>query len=206
ELGYAKPLDSVLKGADMEHEVLTIGDYSYYSEQKYGKNYVMIGDAGAFLDPIFSSGIYVALETASRTARAVHTQLTKGEEAGQKVFEKEYVAINGGYELIEKFVRLFYSPELLNFAYVPQGDVVSYDKFLYAYNIFHYLLAGDFFDNHKKYMDLIDTIRNENQYQRFMHYIQTVRDEKDLQQECLYSFNDVYGHLPDEGRVVEVKG
>lgn len=205
EIGYAPHLGEILKGADMEHEVTSIGDYSYYVEKKYGKNYAMIGDAGAFLDPIFSSGVYVALETSSRVINAVHATLTKGVEEGQKVFEKEYEAIDGGYKLIEKFVRLFYTPELLNFAHANPSCDKSYEASLHAYNVFHYLLAGDFFDHHKLYSEFIDTLSTKKSYSRFIELIQTRADETDLSKDCGYDFESIYGHLPMKDRVAEVK-
>ncbi|MGZ3932999.1 MAG: NAD(P)/FAD-dependent oxidoreductase [Bacteroidia bacterium] len=205
ELSFAPHLSDILRGAHMEHEVLSIGDYSYYVENKFGKNYAMIGDAGAFLDPIFSSGIYVAFETASRVCKGVHTTLTNGFEEGKKVFEKEFEQINGGYKLIEKFVRLFYTPELLNFAKVNPSHVESYETSLQAYNIFHYLLAGDFFENHKLYNEFLDSINSEKSYNRFIKFVQERSNETDLNQDCGYTFEDIYGHLPMQAQVAEVK-
>ncbi|MEO0796843.1 MAG: NAD(P)/FAD-dependent oxidoreductase [Verrucomicrobiota bacterium] len=40
-------------------------DYSYYREQSAGKNWMLLGDAAGFIDPVFSSGVYLALESAS---------------------------------------------------------------------------------------------------------------------------------------------
>jgi len=196
ELGYAKALDGILEGAHMEHKILTLGDYSYYVEKKYGPNYLMIGDAGAFLDPIFSSGIYVAMETAERTLSGVEKTLKEGYKDVKKEFENAFVTIDGAYRLIEKFVRLFYSLDVLNFSHVDTKNPVTYEKFLYAYNIFHYLLAGDFFDQHQKYSDFIDTINYEKSYKRFVSYVQEKKNETNLDQDCGYSFEDIYGHIP----------
>ncbi len=203
ELSYAVALQPIIKGARMEHKTVVQGDYSFYSDKKFGKNWAMVGDSGAFLDPIFSSGIYVAMETACKVADCVNTTLKVGQEEGQKQFEKEFQIINDGYALIEKFVRLFYDPNTLNFAHVDPQSKISYDKFLYAYNIFHYLLAGDFFLNSKKYSDFLDTIYDERTYKRFMDFIQTKWDETNLRQNCLYEFHQMYGHLEGD-QVVEV--
>lgn len=204
ELSYATGLTPIIKDARMEHDTIVLGDYSFYSKKKYGKNWAMVGDAGAFLDPIFSSGIYVAMETACKVAECVDMTLKQGEEAGMAQFEKEFEVINAGYALIEKFVRLFYDPDKLNFAHVDPQSKISYDKFTYAYNIFHYLLAGDFFLNSKKYSDFLDTIYDERTYKRFMDFIQTKWDETNLKQNCLYEFMEMYGHLEGD-QVVEVK-
>ena len=204
ELSYALALKPILENANMEHETLVLGDYSYFTEKKYGTNWAMVGDAGAFLDPIFSSGIYVAMETADKVAQCVHTSLTVGVDAAQKQFKETHEILTGGYDLIEKFVRLFYSPDLLNFAHVDPYTNVSFDKFLYAYNIFHYLLAGDFFLNSKKYAAFIDTIKNEKSYNRFLTYVKQHSAVPAKNQDCGYTFDEIYGHLPMMDQVFKV--
>ena len=195
ELCSSRGLEPIIRNARREHEVLTIGDYSYYAEKKFGRNYALVGDAGAFLDPIFSSGIYVAMETASRVAGAVHVKLRQDDRAGDEMLASEYQTINGAYELIEKFIRLFYSPDVLNFAHVDAATGTSFDKFLSAYNIFHYLLAGDFFQNYKKYSSFIDTILTERSYNRFIDYVHLKHGHQEDRNTCGYSYAEIYGHL-----------
>lgn len=196
ELAEAVCLEPVLKNAVPQHDTLVIGDYSYYLEQKYGANYAMIGDAGAFLDPIFSSGLFVAMETAFRVTNAVDVKLQQGAEAGRKAFEDTFVDIEAGYRLIEKFVRLFYDNELLNFSHAsPRSD--GFEKFTNAYNVFHYLMAGDFFTNHKKYSEFIDTLNNERNFNKFIQFVRTQADEFPDNEYCRYTFEEVYGHLPE---------
>ncbi len=195
ELREAVNLIPVLKNAKLEHDVLVLGDYSYSVEKKYGPNYAMIGDAGAFLDPIFSSGIYVAMETAHRVSKSLDIKFREGNEAAQKAFEKHFIDINGGYALIEKFVRLFYDPELLNFSHLGTEDD-GYKKFLDAYEVFHYLLAGDFFTDYKKYSDFIDDLNKERTFNHFINYVKSRAKEFPNSDFCRYTFEEVYGHLP----------
>ena len=200
EISEAVNLIPVLKDAALEHEVVVLGDYSYAVEKKFGDNFAMVGDSGAFLDPIFSSGIYVAMETAHRVAKSIDVKFREGNEAGKKIFEKHFEDINGGYELVEKFVRLFYDPELLNFSHVPLEDD-GYTKFLNAYEIFHYLLAGDFFSDYKKYISFIDDLNKERNFNRFIHYVKSRANEFPNYEFCKYSFEEVYGHLPQGQQV-----
>jgi flavin-dependent dehydrogenase len=196
EVEEAVSLNGILKNAEIEHTVQVLGDYSYYTEKKFGDNYAMVGDSGAFLDPIFSSGIYVAMETADRVSRAIDVKFRQGDAAGSEAFEKEFVDINGGYQLIEKFVRLFYDPELLNFSHV-QSDPTGYQKFLSAYEIFHYLLAGDFFSDYKKYTSFLDDLEKERNYNHFIAYTKKRANEYPTEENCHYTFDQVYGHLPE---------
>lgn len=56
-------------------EVRVTGNYSYDSTQMGGLGWVMVGDAFAFLDPVFSSGVYLAMSGAEQAAAVVDTAL-----------------------------------------------------------------------------------------------------------------------------------
>lgn len=53
-------------------------DYSYRSRQGSGDGWVMVGDAFGFLDPLYSSGVLLALKSGSLAADAVAEGLSKG--------------------------------------------------------------------------------------------------------------------------------
>ena len=55
--------------------VTATGNYSYEAARACGPNYLMVGDAFAFVDPIFSSGVYLAMSSAFVGAEAVDTAL-----------------------------------------------------------------------------------------------------------------------------------
>lgn len=50
-----------MRGAEMLGEVGSTGNYSYYCDRSFGDGYMMVGDAFAFLDPVFSSGVLLAM-------------------------------------------------------------------------------------------------------------------------------------------------
>src|SRR5581483_50623 len=56
-------------------EVRVTGNYSYDSTQMGGTGWVTVGDAFAFLDPVFSSGVYLAMSGAEQTAAFVDAAL-----------------------------------------------------------------------------------------------------------------------------------
>jgi flavin-dependent dehydrogenase len=64
-----------LRDAHRITPVIATGNYSYQSERSYGPNCLMIGDSFAFVDPVFSSGVYLAMEGAFAGADAVDTCL-----------------------------------------------------------------------------------------------------------------------------------
>ena len=47
--------------AEIISDVVSTGNYSYYADRSFGDGYLMIGDAFAFLDPVFSSGVLLAM-------------------------------------------------------------------------------------------------------------------------------------------------
>ena len=55
ELQAAPFTKDILADAHMEREMMVNGDYSYICHQKWGDNFALVGDASAFIDPIFST-------------------------------------------------------------------------------------------------------------------------------------------------------
>ena len=146
----------VLEGAHRVMPLMFNGDYSYTVEKKYGDNYAMVGDAATFIDPIFASGIYLCMNSARLVSRAIGARLKEGSEAGEQAMSEAYGTINGAYGLVDRAIRMFYNPDAVNFA---QMGAVQDDAHRYVENVMavgHYLLAGDFFENHKKYFEFLE--------------------------------------------------
>jgi flavin-dependent dehydrogenase len=90
------------------NEVRVTGNYSYDSTRMGGIGWVMIGDAFAFLDPVFSSGVYLAMSGAEQAAvvvdvalrepqreAALMRQLEKRQRAGMRRFSFFIYRFNG---------------------------------------------------------------------------------------------------------------
>lgn len=70
----------------------------------------MIGDAAGFLDPVYSSGLYLALVSGDLAADSIHKALQSGEVSAAKL--GEFVPkLWEGVEVIHRLVRAFYDPE-----------------------------------------------------------------------------------------------
>lgn len=181
-----------LKNAKIEHKVQLNGDYSYSCEKKYGDNFALIGDAGAFLDPIFSSGIFVGMQTAELVANAIDKKL-KGEKGD--VLIDVYKNINGALQLIEKFVKIFYNRDVADFSQMgnPQ-ELIKHEKLESTYAVFHYLLAGNFFENHEKYSEFLDTMQDEKMLAKFQHLINHTRGYGE-EASCNEKHEDMYGEV-----------
>lgn len=68
-------LKTRMQGATLESKAQATGNYSYQSSIMSGNGFLLIGDAYAFVDPVFSSGVYLAMQSAVRGAELVDQQL-----------------------------------------------------------------------------------------------------------------------------------
>jgi flavin-dependent dehydrogenase len=64
-----------LKDALLVGDITATGNYSYGAKTTSGRHFIMVGDACAFIDPVFSTGVYLAMITAFRGAEAVEACL-----------------------------------------------------------------------------------------------------------------------------------
>ncbi|HWI11255.1 MAG TPA: tryptophan 7-halogenase, partial [Burkholderiaceae bacterium] len=71
-------LEKRLAGAVLvDDAVYATGNYAYSSTHCSGARYLMLGDAYAFIDPVFSSGVYLAMQSGFEGADAVETALDR---------------------------------------------------------------------------------------------------------------------------------
>ena len=72
-----------LKDAKITGPATATGNYSYRSRRMIGKNYLMLGDAFAFIDPVFSTGVFLAMRSAFLGADAVSACLHEPQHAAK---------------------------------------------------------------------------------------------------------------------------
>jgi 1H-pyrrole-2-carbonyl-[peptidyl-carrier protein] chlorinase len=115
------------------------GDYSYAMTQICGDRFVLIGDAARFVDPIFSTGVSIALNSARFASRDVIAALEKGHFA-RDAFHTYETTIRRGTKNWYEFIRVYYRLNVL-FTYfirdpryrldvlkLLQGDVYDEDE------------------------------------------------------------------------------
>jgi flavin-dependent dehydrogenase len=86
-----------------------ISEYSRHSRYCAAPGLLLVGDAFAFLDPVFSSGVMLALKSGMVAAEAIHTGLTKG-NLSPSCFAEYGAAMRDGVENMRKLVYAFYDP------------------------------------------------------------------------------------------------
>jgi FADH2-dependent halogenase len=104
-----------MKNAERMAQVYTRKDFSYRVSQLVGENFALAGDAAGFLDPIFSTGVMIAMTSASRVADAVVEKLESGSMRALKTYEsKTQTAIDRYLRFIENFYRREFLEMLLH--------------------------------------------------------------------------------------------
>ena len=103
-------LEEVLRKARQIRPFKAEGDYSYAMTQICGDRYVLIGDAARFVDPIFSSGVSVALNSARIACKDIIAEYRAGGDFAKNSFDtyenKLRRAVSYWYEFITIFYRL----------------------------------------------------------------------------------------------------
>lgn len=116
--------------------VHVISDYSYNSKVCAGDGWVLIGDAFTFLDPMYSSGVWLALKSGELAGDAIHEALAAGDTSAARlgVWGEPFYA---GVQAVRKMVYAFYTPGF------------SFGKFVRAHpeckNMVTEVLIGDVF-------------------------------------------------------------
>ena len=126
-----------LRGATLVSPVTATGNYSYTSRQSVGEGYILLGDAFAFIDPIFSSGVLLAMHSAFIGADTVETCLDRPDRA--RAAMKAYDAsVHHGTASFTWFIYRGTSP-ILRYLFMNPGNKLGMQSSLLS------ILAGDIF-------------------------------------------------------------
>jgi FADH2-dependent halogenase len=97
-----------MKNARLVSPMQATGDFSYRNRRLVGPRLLRVGDAAGFLDPIFSSGVYVAMYSGRLAARAVLAALAAGND-GRRGFRNYEKTIGRAMDLFWEMVQGFYT-------------------------------------------------------------------------------------------------
>ena len=110
ELARCPALQDRLADATRCHDYFTTKDFSYSSEQAAGDGWVLTGDAYGFIDPVYSSGVYLAMKGGEFVADSIHEAFKASDLSGRALgsWKSKY---DEGVENFRKLVYAFYAPE-----------------------------------------------------------------------------------------------
>ncbi|GAA4856043.1 NAD(P)/FAD-dependent oxidoreductase [Luteimonas vadosa] len=115
------------------------GNYSYACARMAGPGWVMAGDAYAFIDPVFSSGVYLGMDSAERAAAVVDGTLREPdrEQALQRAMARRATR---GLKHFSWFIHRFTTPVMQRLFRTPR-NALRIEQAVIS------MLAGDVFDN-----------------------------------------------------------
>ncbi len=104
-------LKRTLAGAERIYKVDAQANWSYRSQKFYGERLMLVGDAAAFVDPLFSTGVLLAVNGARFAARHADAALTDGDFNAERFapYQNDCVV---GMDLFKNLVHEFYSHNL----------------------------------------------------------------------------------------------
>ena len=127
-----------LAGAELvDDRVYATGNYSYTSTKSSGERFLMLGDAFAFVDPVFSSGVYLAMQSAFDGAGVVDAVLDGSPDArpARRAFDRN---VMHGPREFSWFIFRVTNPTMREFFMAPENPFRVKEALLS-------LLAGDIY-------------------------------------------------------------
>ena len=192
ELNGAPFVKNLLAGTTQCMPLMINGNYSYEVKNHFGSNYAMVGDARGFIDPIFSSGVFLSIKTSTLVSAALHEKLTGKIPGVTEQMRHAYELVDGAYGFVHRMIKLFYNPHAITWAQVgAEGPVHRAHESAMAAG--HYMLSGDFFENYQKYHRFFTLLEDSRGFER---YKKVIMDRPALNEEsCRADFETVFADM-----------
>jgi flavin-dependent dehydrogenase len=100
-------------------EVHVAADFSYRSTKLHGHRWLLAGDAAGFIDPIFSSGVFLAVFSGEQAADALNEVLDHPPRA-KRLFRRYERAVNRAMDIYLRFVNAWYTKEFIEVFLAPR--------------------------------------------------------------------------------------
>jgi flavin-dependent dehydrogenase len=133
-----------IRGRMREAEAVTpaqaTGNYSYLSDRMCGPGFLMVGDAFAFIDPVFSSGVYLAMNSAERGVPVAQAWLSGNKKSYRKECRRYRRETQKGLSTFAWFIYRFRSPVMIKLFRKPRNSLRVAEGVVS-------MLAGDVYSN-----------------------------------------------------------
>ena len=110
----------MVRDAERVTPVRGAGNYSYRADRMYGDGYLLLGDSYCFVDPVFSSGVHLAMTGAETAAAAIDGLLDRPAKA-DRLLRRHKKGVDGDLKRISWFIRRFNTPALQRMFMHPQN-------------------------------------------------------------------------------------
>ena len=128
-IGRCRRVAAQLAGAERVTAIHTQANFAYRNRPVVGDRFVAVGDAIAFVDPIFSGGVHIALQTGELAARAILPALADGRFAAAR-FSAYEAQVWRGLRPFFTFIHKYYEPAFLELFLQPRERLGMVDAVL----------------------------------------------------------------------------
>jgi len=119
-ISLAPALEKRLQSAQMEMPPIGTGNYVYRADRMGGDRYILLGDSFAFVDPMFSTGVYMAMTSAFLGADVVETCLREPKKAA-RAMKKFETTMRRGVDTFCWYIYRITTPALSNLFLGPKN-------------------------------------------------------------------------------------
>ena len=130
-----------------------VGSFSFRNRTQHGSRFVCVGDAGCFLDPVFSSGVTMALLAAERASARIVAAMARGDEADPVLQDPVMAELAAGYGLLQALILRFYGTKMVDNLFFAAAPDVRLRAGLVA------ILAGDLWRDDNPFARLLGRSR-----------------------------------------------
>ena len=109
-----------MTNAQRVSKVYVEADFSYRSARLYGDRWLLTGDAAGFIDPIFSSGVFLAVFSGEKGADALNEVLDHPRKA-KRLFARYERSVNRAMDVYLRFVNAWYTKEFIEVFLAPRN-------------------------------------------------------------------------------------
>src|SRR5207302_6512602 len=96
-----------MKNATLVSPIYSAGDFSYRNTRLAGDRWLLAGDAAGFIDPVFSSGVFLAIMSAEQAADTLE-EVLRDESKRKRLFNKYSRTVNRIMDIYLTFVNSWY--------------------------------------------------------------------------------------------------
>ena len=101
-------------------QVYLEADFSYRSGRLHGERWLLAGDAAGFIDPIFSSGVFLAVFSGERCADVLNEALERPRNT-KRLFARYERSVNRAMDVYLRFVNAWYTKEFIEVFLAPRN-------------------------------------------------------------------------------------
>ena len=153
-----------MQSAELATSVQATGNYSYLSSRMHGPGYLIIGDAFAFIDPVFSSGVYLAMSSAASGVNVAEAWLHGRAGRYRRECRRHQKVMQQGIGIFSWFIYRFTTPAMSYLMSNPRNTLRVYESVIS-------MLAGDVFNN--------KSVRRRLLIFKFIYYMAWLRSWRD---------------------------